>query len=63
MPPDERPTIHQTNIVHLCWDIMVGFGTALFLLAVWYALSWVFRRRMPQTSGFCGRQPWPGQLR
>jgi cytochrome bd ubiquinol oxidase subunit I len=31
---------------------MVGFGTALFLLAVWYALSWVFRRRMPQTKWF-----------
>jgi cytochrome d ubiquinol oxidase subunit I len=52
VPPDQRPTIRQTNIVHLCWDIMVGFGTALFLLAVWYALSWVFRRRMPQTKWF-----------
>ncbi len=52
VPPDERPTIHQINIVHLCWDIMVGFGTALLLLAVWYALSWVFRRRMPQTKWF-----------
>jgi cytochrome bd ubiquinol oxidase subunit I len=52
MPPDQRPTIRETNIVHLCWDIMVGFGTALFLLAVWYALSWIFRRRMPQTKWF-----------
>ena len=52
MPPDQRPTIRQTNIVHLCWDIMVGLGTLLFLLAVWYALSWVFRRRMPQTKWF-----------
>jgi cytochrome d ubiquinol oxidase subunit I len=52
VPPDERPTIRETNIVHLCWDIMVGFGTLLFLLAVWYALSWVFRRRMPQTKWF-----------
>ena len=32
VPPDERPTVRQVNIVHLCWDIMVGFGTALFLL-------------------------------
>jgi len=38
--------------VHLCWDIMVGLGTALFLLAVWYAVSWIFRRRMPQTKWF-----------
>ena len=52
VPPDERPTVRQVNIVHLCWDIMVGFGTALFLLAVWYALSWVFRRRMPGTKWF-----------
>jgi cytochrome bd ubiquinol oxidase subunit I len=52
VPPDDRPTIRETNIVHLCWDIMVGFGTLLFLLAVWYALSWVFRRRMPQTKWF-----------
>jgi cytochrome bd ubiquinol oxidase subunit I len=52
VPPDDRPTIRETNIVHLCWDIMVGFGTLLFLLAAWYALSWVFRRRMPQTKWF-----------
>jgi cytochrome bd ubiquinol oxidase subunit I len=52
VPPDERPTVRQVNIVHLCWDIMVGFGTALFLLAVWYALSWIFRRRMPATKWF-----------
>jgi cytochrome d ubiquinol oxidase subunit I len=52
VPPDQRPTIRQTNIVHLCWDIMIGLGTALFLLAVWYAVSWVFRRRMPQTKWF-----------
>jgi cytochrome bd ubiquinol oxidase subunit I len=51
-PPDQEPTIRQTNIVHLCWDIMVGLGTLLFLLAVWYALSWIFRRRMPQTKWF-----------
>jgi cytochrome d ubiquinol oxidase subunit I len=52
VPPDQRPTIRQTNIVHLCWDIMVGLGTLLLLLAVWYALSWIFRRRMPQTKWF-----------
>jgi cytochrome d ubiquinol oxidase subunit I len=52
VPPDQRPTIRETNIVHLCWDIMVGLGTLLFLLAVWYALSWVFRRRMPASNWF-----------
>src|SRR5262245_31894119 len=22
VPPDEQPTIHEVNVVHLCWDIM-----------------------------------------
>ena len=37
--PFERPTIAQVNIVHLAWDVMVGLGTLLFLLSVWYGLS------------------------
>ena len=52
VPPDERPTTAQVNIVHLCWDIMVGLGTLLFLLAVWYWLSWIFRRDMPRSRWF-----------
>ena len=38
--------------MHLAWDVMVGLGTLLFLLAVWYAASWVFRRRMPASRWF-----------
>ena len=52
VPADQRPTVRQTNIVHLCWDIMVGLGTLLFLLSVWYAVSWIFRRRMPRSRWF-----------
>ncbi|MGH8834298.1 MAG: cytochrome ubiquinol oxidase subunit I [Actinomycetes bacterium] len=52
VPPDERPTISEANVVHLAWDIMVGLGTLLFLLSVWYAVSWVFRRRMPTSKWF-----------
>ena len=52
VPPDERPTVRQTNIVHLCWDLMVGFGTLLFLLSVWYGLSWIVRRGCPRASWF-----------
>ena len=33
-------------------DVMVGIGTLLFLLSVWYAASWIFRRRMPQSRWF-----------
>ena len=29
-----------------------GPGTLLFLLSVWYAASWVFRRRMPASKWF-----------
>jgi cytochrome d ubiquinol oxidase subunit I len=51
-PADTQPTVSEANAVHLAWDIMVGVATLLFLLAVWYALSWVFRRRMPQSKLF-----------
>ncbi len=57
-PEDERPTTSQVNTVHLAWDVMVGLGTALFLLSLWYLGSWVFRRRFPQTRWFL----WPATL-
>jgi cytochrome d ubiquinol oxidase subunit I len=52
VPADQRPTIKETNIVHLAWDVMVGLGTLLFLLSLWYGASWVFRRRMPTSRWF-----------
>jgi cytochrome d ubiquinol oxidase subunit I len=52
VPADERPTTRQVNIVHLSWDIMVGLGTLLFLLAVWWWLSWLFRRDIPKSRWF-----------
>ena len=52
VPADERPTVRQVNTVHLAWDVMVGIGTLLSLLSVWYAVSWVFRRRMPASRWF-----------
>jgi cytochrome d ubiquinol oxidase subunit I len=52
VPADQRPTVRETNAVHLSWDVMVGVGTLLFLLSVWYAASWVFRRRMPTSRVF-----------
>ena len=47
-PADERPTIHEVNVIHLAWDVMVGLGTLLFLLTLWWWASWIFRRDMPQ---------------
>jgi cytochrome d ubiquinol oxidase subunit I len=40
------------NIVHWAWDGMVFGGTGLALLATWYLLYWIFRRRLPGTSWF-----------
>ena len=33
VPTDDQPTTAEVNVVHLSWDIMVGLGTLLFLLA------------------------------
>jgi cytochrome bd ubiquinol oxidase subunit I len=52
VPADERPTNRQVNVVHLAWDIMIGVGTALFLLTLWYWASWIFRRDMPRSKWF-----------
>ncbi|GCD19734.1 cytochrome ubiquinol oxidase subunit I [Cellulomonas algicola] len=62
VPPDERPSIRETNIVHLAWDVMVGIGTLLFLLAVWYGLTWLVKRRAPQGRLFLGIAACSGVL-
>ncbi len=51
-PEDERPTVRQANIVHWAWDIMVGLGTALFLLSAWFAWAWWRRRDIPRSKWF-----------
>ena len=52
IPVDDRPTPGEVNVTHLAWDVMVGLGTLLFLLTLWYWASWVVRRRMPQSRWF-----------
>jgi cytochrome d ubiquinol oxidase subunit I len=51
-PADSEPTVAEANTVHLAWDTMVGIATLLTLLAFWYALTWLFRRNMPQSKLF-----------
>jgi cytochrome d ubiquinol oxidase subunit I len=51
-PADTEPTIRQANTVHLAWDVMIGFGTLLCLLALWYGASWIFRRDLPRSRLF-----------
>ena len=52
VPTSSRPTIQEVNVVHLAWDVMVGIATLLFLLALWYGLSWLFRRDYPKQKLF-----------
>jgi cytochrome d ubiquinol oxidase subunit I len=51
-PKDSRPTNSEVNVVHLAWDVMVGLGTLLLLLSLWYGLTWLFRRDMPRSRLF-----------
>jgi len=48
-PADERPPV---NVVHLAFDTMVGIGTALLLLSLWFGWSWWRHRRIPGTPWF-----------
>src|SRR3954447_778678 len=52
IPVEDRPTTTDVNVTHLAWDVMVGLGTLLFLLTLWYWASWIFRRRMPRSRWF-----------
>ena len=52
VPASERPTIAEVNVVHLAWDVMVGLATLLFLLALWYGATWLFRRDFPKSKLF-----------
>ena len=52
VPVDQRPTVKEVNAVHLAWDVMVGVGSLLMLFVLWYAASWLFRRRMPASKWF-----------
>jgi cytochrome d ubiquinol oxidase subunit I len=51
-PADQRPTYRQADVVHYAWDIMVGLGTALALLAVWFGFVWWRKRDLPKTKWF-----------
>jgi cytochrome bd ubiquinol oxidase subunit I len=50
IPDDEEPPAH--TLLHLSFDTMVGIGSGLFLLAVWFAFSWWRKRDIPQTPWF-----------
>jgi cytochrome bd ubiquinol oxidase subunit I len=50
IPADERPPAN--TLLHLAFDTMVGIGTGLLLLGVWFAVVWWKRRDIPRTPWF-----------
>jgi cytochrome d ubiquinol oxidase subunit I len=53
VPPDERPSTAAVNVVHLAWDVMIGMGTLLVGLAVWFAfIMWRRRDRLGEMRWF-----------
>ncbi|NMH97644.1 cytochrome ubiquinol oxidase subunit I [Pseudonocardia sp. K10HN5] len=48
-PVDLRPPV---DVVHLSYNLMVGLGFALVLLAVWLGWVWWRRRRLPGSRWF-----------
>ncbi|MFJ3308747.1 cytochrome ubiquinol oxidase subunit I [Streptomyces sp. NPDC086549] len=49
---DDRPTATQATIAHFAFDTMVGIGSLLLLLALWYGVMWLWRRRLPASPWF-----------
>jgi cytochrome d ubiquinol oxidase subunit I len=49
VPPADRPPV---NIVRVAFQTMAGIGSALGLLSVLFALTCVFRRRLPRSAWF-----------
>ena len=50
IPDDEQPK--PLTLLHTAFDVMVGIGTALMLLVLWFAWVWWRRRDLPQTVWF-----------
>jgi cytochrome d ubiquinol oxidase subunit I len=50
IPQNQQPP--ALTMLHTAFDTMVGVGTALFLLAVWFAITWWRKRDLPATPWF-----------
>jgi cytochrome bd ubiquinol oxidase subunit I len=49
VPADQRPPV---NVVRLAFQTMVGIGTFLALLGVVYLGTWIWRKRLPESTWF-----------
>ncbi|MFI8324137.1 cytochrome ubiquinol oxidase subunit I [Streptomyces sp. NPDC085529] len=52
VPADQRPTATQATLAHWAFDVMVLIGSALVLLALWYGVVRLRRRRLPASPWF-----------
>ncbi|MFE3938960.1 cytochrome ubiquinol oxidase subunit I, partial [Streptomyces goshikiensis] len=52
VPASDRPTATQATIAHWAFDIMALVGSALILLALWYAWCWWRHRDLPKSPWF-----------
>ncbi|MFH9243924.1 cytochrome ubiquinol oxidase subunit I [Streptomyces lydicus] len=52
VPADARPTATQATLAHWAFDLMVGIGSLLVLLALWFAWSRLRHRRLPASPWF-----------
>ena len=50
VPAKDRPPAN--TLLHLAFDAMVGIGTALIGLGLWFGIAWWRRRDIPQTKWF-----------
>jgi cytochrome d ubiquinol oxidase subunit I len=49
VPPDQRPPV---NVVRISFQTMVGIGTLLALIGVWYVAARIRRRQFPRSRWF-----------
>lgn len=52
VPPEDRPPVALATLIHWTFDIMVGIGCLLLVLAAWYGLAWLRRRDVPRSRWF-----------
>ena len=52
VPARDRPTYAQVGTIHLAWDVMIGIGSALAALAIWFGFVWWRKRDLPKTPWF-----------
>jgi cytochrome d ubiquinol oxidase subunit I len=50
VPPSDRPPAN--TLLHWAFDFMVGTGSALIALGLWYGVAWWRRRDIPATKWF-----------